>query len=125
MHIVVGDLHEKGVLSLAQNMLKRGGLPSGLHANESHHAILAKASVDGWEVKVYELPLEVLRLFWAEAPPLDGASHPVLLGGIPRNGCMREPLTPLPKMRGTLFSSIHFAHEPNSLSLLWSFEPQC
>eukprot|EP00435_Cladocopium_sp_Y103_P069884 s266_g34.t1 len=52
MHIVVGDLQEKGVLGLPQNMLKRGGLPSGLHANESHHAILAKASVDGWEVKV-------------------------------------------------------------------------
>ena len=50
MHIVVGDIQEKGVLP--QNMLERGGLPSGLHANESHHAILAKTSVDGWEVKV-------------------------------------------------------------------------
>ena len=53
MHIVVGDLQEKRVLGLPQNMLERGGLPSGLHANESHHAILAKTSVDGWEVKVY------------------------------------------------------------------------
>ena len=52
MHIVVGDLQEKRVLGLSQNMLECGGLPSGLHANESHHAILAKTSVDGWEVKV-------------------------------------------------------------------------
>ena len=36
---------------------------------------------------------------------------------------MTEPLTPLPKMRGTLFSSIHFAHEPSILWLLWGFEP--
>ena len=47
MHIVVEDLQEKGVLGFPQNMLERGGLPSGLHANESHHAILAKTSVDG------------------------------------------------------------------------------
>ena len=36
---------------------------------------------------------------------------------------MREPLTPLPKMRGTLLSPIHFAHEPNILWLLWGLEP--
>ena len=43
---------KKGFSASPQNMLERGGLPSGLHANESHHAILAKTSVDGWEVKV-------------------------------------------------------------------------
>eukprot|EP00435_Cladocopium_sp_Y103_P068163 s266_g31.t1 len=36
---------------------------------------------------------------------------------------MTEPLTPLPRMRGTLFCPIHFAHEPNILSLLWGLEP--